>query len=115
MEKNQNNTATLPLQTTQPQQSLYLLEVGCGVGNAAFPLLEYNSFLHVVAIDFASSAVQLVKTNPLYEQYSTVEKRLDVQLCDITKDEVILDQSRGGLDLILCMYVLSAIPPEVGK
>lgn len=38
-----------------------LLEVGSGVGNAALPLLEVNPALNIVAIDFADSAIDLLK------------------------------------------------------
>jgi 2-polyprenyl-3-methyl-5-hydroxy-6-metoxy-1,4-benzoquinol methylase len=40
---------------------MWLLEVGCGVGNAALPLLEVNPHLNVVAIDFAEKAVELFR------------------------------------------------------
>ena len=38
-----------------------LLEVGCGVGNTIFPLLEENKALFVYACDFSPRAVQFVK------------------------------------------------------
>ena len=38
-----------------------LLEVGCGAGNLAFPLLEERSNLRVLACDFSPRAVEIVK------------------------------------------------------
>lgn len=38
-----------------------LLEVGCGVGNTLFPLLEENKALFVHACDFSTCAVEFVK------------------------------------------------------
>ena len=38
-----------------------LLEVGCGVGNTIFPLLQENNTLYVYGIDFAPKAISLVK------------------------------------------------------
>ena len=38
-----------------------LLEVGCGVGNALFPLLEENDALFVHACDFSPRAIEFVK------------------------------------------------------
>ncbi len=47
-----------------PSDSLmqkYLLEVGCGVGNTIFPLLEQVPGLFVYGVDFSARAIQLVK------------------------------------------------------
>lgn len=41
-------------------------QVGCGVGNTTFPLLEINPTARVYACDYAPTAVQLVKANPEY-------------------------------------------------
>lgn len=38
-----------------------LLEVGCGVGNTMFPLLEENTALFFHACDFSPRAIQFVK------------------------------------------------------
>ena len=40
---------------------LDLLEVGCGVGNAVFPLLRLHPGLHVTALDHAKSAIAILK------------------------------------------------------
>jgi hypothetical protein len=40
---------------------LVLLEVGSGVGNAVFPLLELNKRLFAYAIDHADSAVKILR------------------------------------------------------
>ena len=42
-----------------------LLEVGCGVGNFVYPLIEENKNLFVYACDFSPRAVNLVKENGL--------------------------------------------------
>ena len=38
-----------------------VLECGCGVGNAALPLLSLNENLKIVALDFAESAIALLQ------------------------------------------------------
>lgn len=40
-----------------------MLEAGCGVGNAIFPLLELFSNIFVYACDFSPRAVDLLKVN----------------------------------------------------
>ncbi|KAJ9103839.1 hypothetical protein QFC21_002301 [Naganishia friedmannii] len=45
-----------------------IVEVGCGAGNTVFPLLAKNENPHLVvhACDYAASAVEVVKSNPMY-------------------------------------------------
>ena len=45
-----------------------LLEVGCGVGNLVFPLIEQRLPLYFYCCDFSPRAVQFVKDNPLYHE-----------------------------------------------
>jgi len=42
---------------------VHLLEVGCGVGNAVLPLIELNPNLHVIAMDFAKSAIEILNNH----------------------------------------------------
>jgi hypothetical protein len=42
---------------------LSLLEVGSGVGNAVLPLLELNKNIFITCIDFAKSAIDILKKN----------------------------------------------------
>lgn len=45
-----------------------LLEVGCGVGNFVFPLIEEGRNFYVLACDFSPRAVEFVKSNGLYDE-----------------------------------------------
>lgn len=88
--------------------SITLLEVGCGVGNAIIPLLESNSNLNVIAIDFANSAIEILKRNDF-----CLTNRLKPYVCCMVKDE--LPVASDSVDIVLCMFVLSAISPMVHK
>ena len=59
-----------------------LLEVGCGVGNLVFPLLEEQLPLYIYCCDFSPRGVQFVKEHKLYD-----EKRVEAFQCDITSGE----------------------------
>ncbi len=86
-----------------------LLEVGCGVGNFFFPLLEECPSLQVVACDFSQRAVDLVRRNPLYASTGRVRAfRADVS----APDELHLGMvGSEKVDAVSLVFVLSAIAP----
>ena len=45
-----------------------LLEVGCGVGNTLFPLLEENDRLFIHACDFSPRAIEFVKVTIFFKK-----------------------------------------------
>ncbi|KAM4717192.1 serine/threonine-protein kinase tousled-like 2 isoform 3-T3 [Anableps anableps] len=86
-----------------------ILEVGCGVGNTVFPILKTNNDpgLFVYCCDFSSTAVELVKTNPEYDLnrcFAFVRDLSDVEACYPIPD--------GSLDVIVLIFVLSALHPD---
>uniref|UniRef100_A0A7E4V9R8 tRNA N(3)-methylcytidine methyltransferase n=1 Tax=Panagrellus redivivus TaxID=6233 RepID=A0A7E4V9R8_PANRE len=89
------------------ESPLRVYEVGCGVGNTTFPLLEANPNLHINCSDYSATAVSLVQANPLYEKLSP---RISASVWDITKPNETVPE--GSFDFVLCIYVLSAIAPE---
>jgi hypothetical protein len=106
---------------------LHLLEVGCGVGNAILPLLDVNPHIRIHAIDFASSAIQILRSNPAcnppssslssrLSQTPLCQPRVLADVCNVVADPLpshVTDPAIGGMDVVLCMFVLSAIAPEV--
>lgn len=89
--------------------SFRILEVGCGVGNSVFPILNSikgtDSFLY--CCDFSQRAVQLVKSNPNYD-----ESVCHAFVHDICEDTASLPFPPRSLDVILAVFVLSAIHPS---
>ncbi|PRP81952.1 abhydrolase domain containing 4 [Planoprotostelium fungivorum] len=84
-----------------------LMEVGCGVGNTIYPLLEGCPHLFTYAFDFAPTAVKLVKENINYK-----EGRCKAFVCDVTSEEIPDMVEDESLDFITMFFVLSAIAPE---
>ncbi|XP_052812206.1 tRNA N(3)-methylcytidine methyltransferase METTL2-like [Mya arenaria] len=85
-----------------------ILEVGCGVGNTVFPILKANRDpgLMVYCCDFSKTAVDLVKENADYE------RRCHAFHCDISNPESTVPFPDNSLDVIICIFVLSAINPD---
>jgi hypothetical protein len=108
----------------------FLLEIGSGVGNAIWPLLELNSSLRVSAMDFAKSAIDLLNKralqpeNVVYVAKQPPQPRVWGHMRSIvdpafqvpppTVDTALSSTSHifPGYDVALCMFVLSAIAPE---
>ncbi|MFH4981962.1 hypothetical protein AB6A40_008671 [Gnathostoma spinigerum] len=85
-----------------------ILEVGCGVGNTVFPLLEAAKpgRLFINCCDYSPVAVSIVKSNRKYSDDSC-----HAFLWDIS-GEMTNEIPEDSLDYILCIYVLSALPPD---
>ncbi|CAM9611242.1 unnamed protein product [Ectocarpus sp. 6 AP-2014] len=85
-----------------------LLELGCGVGNAVFPLLEENRGLYVIAADLSPRGIQVLKQHPKYSC-----GRCEALVLDATADDLppsVLED--GGVDLVLLQFSLSAVAPK---
>jgi methyltransferase-like protein 6 len=91
--------------------NVQLLEVGCGVGNAVIPLLDINSNLYVNAIDFATSAINILNKHEYINKYPG---RLIANVCNVIDDIIPISTllHKNGIDIVLCMFVISAISPE---
>lgn len=89
--------------------SFRVLEVGCGNGSSVFPLLEANTLKDsfVYCCDFSAKAVELVKSNSNYNA-----ARCHAFVCDVTVENAPFPFPENSLDIILLIFVLSAITPE---
>ncbi|KAH7050414.1 S-adenosyl-L-methionine-dependent methyltransferase [Linnemannia elongata] len=89
------------------ERTINCLEIGCGVGNFIFPVLDLNKRLFMYACDFAPHAIELVKQHEDYPQ-----GRCSAFVCDLTKDPLTDTIPAGSLDIVSSIFVLSAIPAE---
>ncbi|KAH3835358.1 tRNA N(3)-methylcytidine methyltransferase METTL6-like [Dreissena polymorpha] len=88
-------------------ERLVVFEVGCGVGNFMFPLLEEEQNVFFYACDFSKRAVEFVKENPKYDK-----DRCHAFQCDITQDVVTDNVPAISVDVVTMIFVLSAIHPD---
>ncbi|XP_076858877.1 tRNA N(3)-cytidine methyltransferase METTL8, mitochondrial isoform X2 [Brachyhypopomus gauderio] len=89
--------------------SFRILEVGCGVGNSVFPIINTirSSDAFLYCFDFSSRAIQLVKEHPDYDP--AVCHAFVQDVCD---DASVFPFPPGSLDVILMVFVLSSVCPE---
>lgn len=85
-----------------------ILEVGCGVGNTVYPLLDLcPPSTRLWACDFSPTAVDLVKANTAYDA-----ARLTAFTADLTCDALEQNVPRGSIEFCTLVFVLSAIAPD---
>jgi methyltransferase-like protein 6 len=87
---------------------LWYVQVGCGVGNSVFPLIDINPQIQVYACDFSPTAVQLVRSHPQY----TNSGRVKAFVADITADPLLEQLPGRVVDFCSMVFVLSAVAPE---
>jgi SAM-dependent methyltransferase len=89
-----------------------ILELGCGVGNTVYPILETNvsTDLKVYCCDFSQTAVDLVKQHPQYEAGG----RCHAFVCDISQPDWTdrVPFKEASLDIVILLFVLSALDPS---
>ena len=86
-----------------------IFEVGCGVGNTIFPILQMNlnSKMFVYGCDFSAVAIDLLKQQETYD-----ESRCHAFVLDATTSEWNVPFEKSSVDFILLIYTLSAIDPS---
>eukprot|EP01130_Rhizamoeba_saxonica_P009166 TRINITY_DN3725_c0_g1_i1.p1 TRINITY_DN3725_c0_g1~~TRINITY_DN3725_c0_g1_i1.p1 ORF type:complete len:366 (-),score=94.33 TRINITY_DN3725_c0_g1_i1:87-1184(-) len=94
--------------TTDDGSMPVIMEVGCGVGNTLFPLLEANPDKYFHAFDCSSTAVDLVINN---EEY--VKERCNAFVLDITREDIAPHIAENSVDVAFMIFVLSAVPPNL--
>ncbi|TIC07723.1 methyltransferase [Wallemia mellicola] len=90
-----------------------LLEVGCGAGNALFPLVESNSNprLHLHGSDYSEQAVEVVKNNAMYSNPPCGKVSASVwDLSDPSAENLPVEEN--SCDYILMIFVMSALHPD---
>lgn len=90
-----------------PEQRIVYLELGCGVGNMIFPLVQEGfSNFHFYACDFSPRAIEFVKSNPLFD-----ESRMKAFCADLTTEDLFENVEANSVDIASLIFVLSAIQP----
>ncbi|KAJ8921434.1 hypothetical protein NQ315_003052 [Exocentrus adspersus] len=84
-----------------------LFEIGCGVGNFIFPLVEKKLNFKIIACDLSPRAIEIVQANPNYDPDC-----MKAFQCDITTDEVFDKVETASVDIATLIFVLSAIHPD---
>ncbi|KAJ2703776.1 hypothetical protein H4218_000015 [Coemansia sp. IMI 209128] len=86
-----------------------IMEVGCGAGNAVFPLLAdvYDPRLFVYACDYSKTAVDVVKATEAYD-----ESRCKAFVWDLSSTELPSEVAPESIDIMLMIFVFSALHPD---
>ncbi|KAL7034677.1 hypothetical protein ACKWTF_008051 [Chironomus riparius] len=97
------------LDVTRSTEERKIFEIGSGVGNTIFPILKYSteSNLKVYASDFSEEAIKILKESPEYDI-----KRCQAFVLDATSDDWVVPFEENSIDIIVLIFVMSAINPD---
>lgn len=86
--------------------------MGAGAGNTAFPILAHNQnpSLKIHACDFSKKAVEVIREN---EAYGT--KNIQADVWDVASDVLPPGLEEGSVDLVLMIFIFSALSPAQWK
>ncbi|KZP08357.1 methyltransferase [Athelia psychrophila] len=102
------------VQATEPEAGpMTIAEIGCGAGNAVFPLLEsnQNKQLSLRAFDYSAQAVKLVQSNPLY--INPPVGTINSAVWDLTSmDALPPGVEPSSVDIVILVFVMSALHPD---
>lgn len=100
-----------PLHQQQHQQvenKIYILEVGCGIGNSIFPLLRANPLLFGIGFDISKQAILSIHENAEFQNCRLNAFVADASIPDtyVSKVANICEQ---GVDFVTLVWTLSAM------
>ncbi|KAK6429423.1 hypothetical protein LTR95_014426 [Oleoguttula sp. CCFEE 5521] len=90
-----------------------VLEVGAGAGNTAFPLLAMNrnEELKVHACDYSAKAIDVIRAQDAYTAQSEPAV-LKADVWDAAGEVLPPGLEAGSVDLVLMIFIFSALSPE---
>jgi tRNAThr (cytosine32-N3)-methyltransferase len=92
----------------QLTKETHILEIGCGAGNTFFPIVRQKiPNLFVYGCDYSSTAVEIVKNHPEYDEHHG-----KAFVYDISSPDLPSFIPPASIDIISCVFVLSALHPN---
>ena len=93
-----------------------VLELGCGVGNSAFPLMRANLDLRVVAVDASPTAIECFTRNPEFDARRCFAFVADLGTCEGPLRKEAIGPENGvddaSIDAVTGVFFFSALDPD---
>jgi tRNAThr (cytosine32-N3)-methyltransferase len=94
-----------------------------GTGSSIYPLLSKNANpkLQIKAYDYSAQAIKFVHANPMYPSVQTTDDpasskpivgSISASTWDLTSPHLPPNLSEGSADIIILVFVLSALRPQ---
>lgn len=84
------------------------IELGCGVGNSLYPLMESSSISHYYSCDFSEAAITALRQSPQFDPNRVTAFQADI--CSV--EQVIRYAPQDACNVALFIFVLSALHPQ---
>jgi methyltransferase-like protein 6 len=89
------------------ENSLTIVEVGSGHGCSMYPLIKILPQVKYIATDYSIEALTILKENSNYN-----DSRIKTALWDVTVAPDLDFLFKQPVDIVLCIFALSAVNPE---
>ncbi|KAK3670069.1 hypothetical protein LTR78_010009 [Recurvomyces mirabilis] len=98
--------------TREDYGDVTVLEVGAGAGNTAFPILAMNrnEELKLHACDYSKKAIDVIRAQEAYQMQEP--KVLQADVWDVASDELSPGLVAGSVDIVLLIFIFSALSPD---
>jgi methyltransferase-like protein 6 len=94
-----------PVALIEGEPMIHMLEMGCGVGNALFPILRANPNITAEACDVSPSALLSLRTHDEYDS----RRIKNVFICDARQESSLADVGDSTFDAVTMVFFLSAL------
>ncbi|KAF5306817.1 hypothetical protein FQA39_LY00047 [Lamprigera yunnana] len=96
------------LNFTNLQEKKTVFEIGCGVGNTIIPILKYTTCdIFIYGCDFSEEALTVLRKTSDFDS-----ERCNVFVLDASKEQWEVPFGENSIDIIVLIFVLSAIQPK---
>eukprot|EP00761_Pharyngomonas_kirbyi_P010599 gb/GECH01010619.1/.p1 GENE.gb/GECH01010619.1/~~gb/GECH01010619.1/.p1 ORF type:complete len:319 (+),score=95.69 gb/GECH01010619.1/:1-957(+) len=95
------------LKSQPKEEKKVVAELGCGHGSTLFPMVRKNPHWHFIGVDFSETAISLLLQHEISQEHN-----VQGIVCDLSQSSEIPNLPPESVDIVLMVFMLSAVPPD---